>query len=183
MFVDDATELYDGEGRGDRRRDAARHRAARDALGDRPALARAPLRDGLPPGGHQPAGHGPAGSAVGVAAGGLRHVRGDDGPDRGRLRPLRVPPAGRRRRRAPPDIKNVSYSAPEDPVQGSDAIEAARVGAGCRGAAGIRRDDEQPVPLPTEQVQQQPVRAEKTPGRNEPCFCGSGKKYKLCHGR
>ena len=31
--------------------------------------------------------------------------------------------------------------------------------------------------------QQQPVRAEKTPGRNEPCFCGSGKKYKLCHGR
>jgi uncharacterized protein YecA (UPF0149 family) len=26
-------------------------------------------------------------------------------------------------------------------------------------------------------------RAEKTPGRNEPCFCGSGKKYKMCHGR
>ena len=38
-------------------------------------------------------------------------------------------------------------------------------------------------PLPTEPVQQQPVRVEKTPGRNEPCFCGSGKKYKLCHGR
>ena len=31
--------------------------------------------------------------------------------------------------------------------------------------------------------EQQPVRVEKTPGRNEPCFCGSGKKYKLCHGR
>ncbi|HXY93767.1 MAG TPA: preprotein translocase subunit SecA [Acidimicrobiia bacterium] len=30
---------------------------------------------------------------------------------------------------------------------------------------------------------QQPVRVEKTPGRNEPCYCGSGKKYKLCHGR
>ena len=29
-----------------------------------------------------------------------------------------------------------------------------------------------------------PVRTvEKTPGRNEPCYCGSGKKYKLCHGR
>ena len=28
-----------------------------------------------------------------------------------------------------------------------------------------------------------PVRVDKTPGRNEPCFCGSGKKYKLCHGR
>jgi preprotein translocase subunit SecA len=20
-------------------------------------------------------------------------------------------------------------------------------------------------------------------GRNEPCYCGSGKKYKMCHGR
>jgi preprotein translocase subunit SecA len=34
-----------------------------------------------------------------------------------------------------------------------------------------------------DQPAQQPVRVEKTPGRNEPCFCGSGKKYKLCHGR
>jgi len=31
--------------------------------------------------------------------------------------------------------------------------------------------------------QTQPVRVEKTPGRNEPCWCGSGKKFKLCHGR
>jgi len=29
----------------------------------------------------------------------------------------------------------------------------------------------------------QPVRAEKTPGRNDPCPCGSGKKYKNCCGR
>jgi preprotein translocase subunit SecA len=28
----------------------------------------------------------------------------------------------------------------------------------------------------------EPVQAEKKPGRNEPCFCGSGKKYKHCHG-
>ncbi len=28
----------------------------------------------------------------------------------------------------------------------------------------------------------QPVRAEKTPGRNDPCWCGSGKKFKRCHG-
>lgn len=27
-----------------------------------------------------------------------------------------------------------------------------------------------------------PVRAEKRPGRNDPCPCGSGKKYKSCHG-
>lgn len=26
------------------------------------------------------------------------------------------------------------------------------------------------------------VRREATPGRNDPCFCGSGRKYKKCHG-
>ncbi len=30
---------------------------------------------------------------------------------------------------------------------------------------------------------QQPVTAKKEPGRNDPCPCGSGKKYKKCHGR
>ncbi len=29
---------------------------------------------------------------------------------------------------------------------------------------------------------QKPYIAEKKPGRNEPCYCGSGKKYKRCHG-
>ncbi|MFZ1728571.1 MAG: preprotein translocase subunit SecA [Bacteroidota bacterium] len=29
---------------------------------------------------------------------------------------------------------------------------------------------------------QQPIRVEKRPGRNDPCPCGSGKKYKSCHG-
>jgi uncharacterized protein len=28
----------------------------------------------------------------------------------------------------------------------------------------------------------EPVRKEATPGRNDPCPCGSGKKYKKCHG-
>ena len=28
----------------------------------------------------------------------------------------------------------------------------------------------------------QPIRVEKRPGRNDPCPCGSGKKYKSCHG-
>ena len=30
---------------------------------------------------------------------------------------------------------------------------------------------------------QQPVRVDKKVGRNDPCPCGSGKKYKACHGR
>ena len=29
----------------------------------------------------------------------------------------------------------------------------------------------------------QPVRVEKKVGRNDPCPCGSGKKYKNCHGK
>ena len=34
-----------------------------------------------------------------------------------------------------------------------------------------------------EQKSNAPVRAEKKVGRNDPCPCGSGKKYKNCHGR
>lgn len=33
-----------------------------------------------------------------------------------------------------------------------------------------------------EQAPQQPIRKEVTIGRNDPCYCGSGKKYKNCHG-
>ena len=35
----------------------------------------------------------------------------------------------------------------------------------------------------TREVKRQPVRNEHTIGRNDPCPCGSGKKYKNCHGR
>ena len=34
-----------------------------------------------------------------------------------------------------------------------------------------------------EQQKREPIRAEKTVGRNDPCPCGSGKKYKNCCGR
>jgi preprotein translocase subunit SecA len=36
---------------------------------------------------------------------------------------------------------------------------------------------------PKKQEKIQPVRVEKKVGRNEPCPCGSGKKYKHCHGK
>lgn len=45
-----------------------------------------------------------------------------------------------------------------------------------------RRNDAAGTPQKTpEKVQ--PVRVEKKVGRNEPCPCGSGKKYKQCHGK
>ena len=36
---------------------------------------------------------------------------------------------------------------------------------------------------PSTPIKQEPIRVEKAPGRNDPCPCGSGKKYKQCHGK
>ncbi|CAN5394820.1 preprotein translocase subunit SecA [soil metagenome] len=36
---------------------------------------------------------------------------------------------------------------------------------------------------PSENIKQEPIKAAPKIGRNEPCPCGSGKKYKHCHGR
>ncbi|MDR1720770.1 MAG: preprotein translocase subunit SecA [Dysgonamonadaceae bacterium] len=35
----------------------------------------------------------------------------------------------------------------------------------------------------TREQRNEPIRVEKTVGRNDPCPCGSGKKYKNCHGK
>jgi preprotein translocase subunit SecA len=43
-------------------------------------------------------------------------------------------------------------------------------------SAGVPMDDTREIVPP------QPIRKEVTIGRNEPCPCGSGKKYKNCHG-
>ena len=71
--------------------------------------------------------------------------------------------------------------------------EAARQRIALRQAAPERRQDmskyraekndisgSNPAP---QQSRQEPVRAEKRIGRNDPCPCGSGKKYKNCHGQ
>jgi preprotein translocase subunit SecA len=42
---------------------------------------------------------------------------------------------------------------------------------GSREAVGVRRPAAAPPP------------SGKLPGRNDPCYCGSGLKYKKCHGR
>ena len=76
-------------------------------------------------------------------------------------------------------------------MQGSEALQAAAAGAAARGAGGDGMAGTAVAAAPTatavaerpEDVVQQPVQVEKTPGRNEPCYCGSGKKFKHCHGR
>jgi preprotein translocase subunit SecA len=46
-----------------------------------------------------------------------------------------------------------------------------------------RSSNQDPTKQDTRENQRvEPAHADKKPGRNEPCFCGSGKKYKHCHG-
>jgi preprotein translocase subunit SecA len=71
-------------------------------------------------------------------------------------------------------LRDVQYSAPEDSPGGFTSAGAAGLAGGPEGA-----------PRPNEpQVNTPVVKSEwdKT-GRNEPCPCGSGKKFKQCHGR
>jgi len=78
-----------------------------------------------------------------------------------------------------PERRKLQYSAPEDPVQGSAALAQARAAT----AVATAEPEAAPEAVAPVGAAQEPIRVEKTPGRNEPCYCGSGKKYKLCHGR
>ena len=49
--------------------------------------------------------------------------------------------------------------------------------------AAPSNDPQNPNQTPPLPQKIQPVRVEQKVGRNEPCPCGSGKKYKKCHGR
>jgi preprotein translocase subunit SecA len=75
----------------------------------------------------------------------------------------------------------VSYSG-GSAAMGAGAIAAAAANAGAGGAqayAGNGGGEEQElVPV----VEQRVVDSEHTVGRNDPCWCGSGKKFKKCHG-
>ncbi|MBR5092500.1 MAG: SEC-C domain-containing protein, partial [Bacteroidales bacterium] len=45
------------------------------------------------------------------------------------------------------------------------------------------QQQQQAIDSSRQQAKQMPVHVEKKVGRNDPCPCGSGKKYKNCHGR
>jgi preprotein translocase subunit SecA len=79
-----------------------------------------------------------------------------------------------------PGTERMKYSSAEDAAQGSGAMRAAAAAMPPEELAGDFGAAPEAVAPPETMM---PVRVDKTPGRNEPCFCGSGKKYKLCHGR
>ena len=75
----------------------------------------------------------------------------------------------------------MQYSAPTDPSEGnSNMARRPR----CPGRPRGRRGDLPETVEPDEPVVNTPVvksEWDKT-GRNDPCPCGSGKKFKQCHG-
>ncbi len=73
-------------------------------------------------------------------------------------------------REAAPEQRSQRYN---ETKQDADAVQQ---GGGMQSAAAqdTRETAHRPV---------QPIVKEKIPGRNEPCPCGSGKKFKNCHGR
>jgi len=52
-----------------------------------------------------------------------------------------------------------------------------------RPASGAPGRGPTPPPTGAPRPPATPVRVDKAPGRNDPCPCGSGKKYKQCHGK
>ena len=211
-------------------RDSPRGRAQRPDPDHRPALARAPRRDGLPERGHPPARHRPDRPARRLAARGLRDVRQAHGLDRrrlpalcharagdcrpgrgprlrpgglrGRRRPRRRPGRGRgaRRTSSPPGALAPAQpqgSAVRAPASGRgpnprprDALRfwpggrQQRQGAPSRGGNGGGATAHRHPPA-ARSLPQGPGSSGGPPakvGRNEPCWCGSGRKFKVCHG-
>jgi preprotein translocase subunit SecA len=72
----------------------------------------------------------------------------------------------------------VSYSGGSS-AMGAGAIAAAAAAAG-PGAAAYEGEGEPVEALPV--VEQRVTDSEHEVGRNDPCWCGSGKKFKRCHG-
>ena len=77
-----------------------------------------------------------------------------------------------------PDPENVQR-APEPSQQKSPNQNLKATKADASSAGSEPQQQQQPRQAP----KVQPVRVERKIGRNDPCPCGSGKKYKNCHGK
>jgi len=75
-----------------------------------------------------------------------------------------------------PDPDQVRAAAPEAPAPRQQYRETKQDLNDPNQQAAANRDTR-------EKQRPEPIRVQKTPGRNDPCPCGSGKKFKNCHGR
>ena len=74
----------------------------------------------------------------------------------------------------------VDYTYQAEPIQGFQALEAAV--AQDPAIAAVAEAEPEPVHVMMPPVEQRIVPPEERIGRNDPCWCGSGLKYKKCHG-
>jgi len=89
------------------------------------------------------------------------------------------------------DITSFLYKA-NLPIKDSKGVQRARVPQSSNSGLTASRNElpqyssssssQAPKRRQNQQVKTQPVRTEAKVGRNDPCPCGSGKKYKKCHG-
>ena len=75
-----------------------------------------------------------------------------------------------------PEQVQVRQAAPEMPAPRQQYQETKQDLSDPNQQAAANRDTR-------EKQRPEPIRVQKTPGRNDPCPCGSGKKFKNCHGR
>ena len=94
-----------------------------------------------------------------------------------KLYPERPEQLPSQRIRRPTNITLSHDSATGAGFEANRQPEPGAAGGEVRGPSGVGRGP-QPPPRP-----QAPVHVEAKVGRNDPCPCGSGKKYKNCHGR
>jgi preprotein translocase subunit SecA len=73
----------------------------------------------------------------------------------------------------------ISYSGGQSAV-GAGALAQAAAAAGAGGAEAYGGEGEPLEAMPV--VEQRVIDEEHQVGRNDPCWCGSGKKFKKCHG-
>jgi preprotein translocase subunit SecA len=95
-----------------------------------------------------------------------------------------------------PDLARAVYEAADDPVAGTQAMTplvladqgtmvdpvSAPVAGSSNGRAPAEPAAERQPRTGGAPLAARPRGAHAKPGRNDPCSCGSGKKYKLCHG-
>jgi preprotein translocase subunit SecA len=89
------------------------------------------------------------------------------------------------------ELDRATYIAPDDPVSGMASMRQAAAampeplaptGVATNGASA--NGDGEPQTLADLPTMVPIVKSEREKlGRNDPCWCGSGKKFKLCHGR
>ncbi len=76
-----------------------------------------------------------------------------------------------------PAVRDVHYTAADGPVQGSGGMVQAAAREAAEGGEAAEAPAEPAAPATVVKSEHEKI------GRNQPCWCGSGKKFKLCHGR